>query len=46
MRSFPEANKTAQATAAAPFLFDPLEFSFIMVSILSRGPASVPDLYR
>jgi hypothetical protein len=35
-----------QATAAAPCVFDPLGFSVVMVSFLSLGPASVPDLFR
>jgi hypothetical protein len=39
-------NKSVQATAAAPGMFDPLRFSIVMVSFLSLGPASVPDLYR
>jgi len=40
------AHKSVQATAAAPFVFNPLGFSFVMVSFLSSGPAAVPDLSR
>jgi hypothetical protein len=39
-------NKSVQATAAALFVFDSLGFSVVIVSFLSLGPASVPDLYR
>ena len=39
-------NKSVQATAAAPGVFMPSGFSVVMVSFLSRGPASVPDLWR
>ena len=40
------SNNSVQATAAAPLAFDPFGFSFVMVSFISRGPASVPDLDR